>query len=61
MTRDDSGTVELEVMLVPVGVEIETGRREKAEIGLVGVVRLAVLEVGGGVGGSTTSCSMLPV
>ncbi|QQS26933.1 hypothetical protein IPM44_04460 [bacterium] len=50
-------------MLVPVGVEIETGRREKAEIGLEGVVRLEVLEVGGvgGSGGSTTSCSMVPV
>ena len=41
-------------MLVPVGVEIETGRREKAEIGLEGVVRLEVLEVGG-VGGNKHS------
>ena len=38
VTRDDSGTVELELMVVPVGVVRLTGFREKVERGLVGVV-----------------------
>ena len=45
-------------MVVPVGVVRDTGFREKVEMGLVGVVRSTVLElggVGGGVGGLSTT------
>ena len=59
-TRDDSGTVELELMVVPVGVVRDTGFREKARVGLVGVVRFAVLEFGG-VDGGVVSANVVTV